>query len=156
MVGAWSFPTPCPNYLTLPQCGIRKCVAPHVRKCETSQMGVGTKFVAILVASALSAAPAQAQFTADPPAGPFLDRVKAGDEFALLLIGAYQNAFSWANVDLGAQGKPMIYCQPPKLALATDQVVSILRHHLAANPAEAKFPLGLVMKDALKAAFPCG
>ena len=111
--------------------------------------------IMMLAAVASLSVPARAQFTAVPPAGLFLAQIKAGDEFALLLLGAYQNAYSWMNVELLHQARPPIYCQPEKVALANAQTASILEHYLQKSPKDAALPLGLVLKEALKSAFPC-
>jgi hypothetical protein len=108
--------------------------------------------VALLVA----AAPAKAEMTVSE----FLlkyDQSNASDrEFMRFTVSQLESGMSWANAELAAENRAMLYCSPPQLALAGEQALNILRREVSLRPKSMNslsFGFGLLI--ALKRTFPC-
>jgi hypothetical protein len=71
-----------------------------------------------------------------------------------LMIGLIQ-AYGWANAALTNGGQPMLYCQPEKLALNTNQAMDILRQQAEKDRTIADQPVGLVVLMSLQRLFGC-
>lgn len=54
-----------------------------------------------------------------------------------------------------SEGQQRLFCPPPRAVVTKEQLATILRARLASFPIERKFPVALVLMDALKASFPC-
>ena len=62
-----------------------------------------------------------------------------------------ENGVSWGMV----VGKKNLYCAPPNLPLAPEQILSIVARYAKDNPIELDRNWELVMINALKDVFPC-
>lgn len=70
-------------------------------------------------------------------------------------VADIEDGLSWANVYLVSRQQPQIYCLPGQLALTGPQLVDIVRRQVAKQPEDAKYPIGLVLREALQSVFPC-
>ncbi|WP_144149372.1 Rap1a/Tai family immunity protein [Paraburkholderia sp. BCC1884] len=70
-------------------------------------------------------------------------------------VAGLSQAFGWANVSLHRANKEMLFCVPPALALNNENVYSILDRYIAEDPTSRDYPLGMILLEALKKAFPC-
>lgn len=74
---------------------------------------------------------------------------------AISIISGVGQGLSWANVELGSRGKPLLFCAPEQMALTWEQEVDVIDRYLKRYPANAEFPVGAVMLYALMDALPC-
>ncbi|MBV8848199.1 MAG: hypothetical protein JOZ16_01285 [Methylobacteriaceae bacterium] len=65
------------------------------------------------------------------------------------------DGMGWANADARYFGKSAAYCEPPKLALTTEQVIDIVQRYAEKDAFLMDKPLGATMIAALKEVFPC-
>ncbi len=72
----------------------------------------------------------------------------------MYLLGIY-DGFSWANAALSNRGQKKIFCQPEKLAITADQVISIYIRFAKKWKGDANLPAGIIMELALEEVFPC-
>jgi hypothetical protein len=70
-------------------------------------------------------------------------------------LAGSENAFGLTNSLLSAQGRSLLYCQPPHLGLASGQDIQIFRTFLREHPKHNDEPATAVLLLALKATFPC-
>lgn len=73
-------------------------------------------------------------------------------------LRAVKEGLDWANVRLVEKHQPLLFCQPPKMALTLDQLSDILQRYVddkQHSPLLADFPVRLVLLDALQEVFPC-
>jgi hypothetical protein len=112
--------------------------------------------VAILVAASTQALSAQSQFisTAD-----LLAAYDQGDANArqLILLGLSQveGGMAVANVELQAKGAAPLYCVPPQLVLAGEQILDIVRRYAAAHPDVGQSSYAVAVVKAAEDVFPC-
>jgi hypothetical protein len=66
-----------------------------------------------------------------------------------------EEGLGYANATLANRHDKQLYCQPPNLALADEQLVAILRDEVKAYPPLGKHPVGLVLLKGLERVFPC-
>ena len=105
---------------------------------------------AIFVASV----PAHAEAGADY----FIETIDGGGSDGLILTAALNGmvlGFSWANAELESANEAPLFCQPRRIALASDQIIDILRRYVESHPDQRQTAAGLVMLMALKDALPC-
>jgi hypothetical protein len=74
-----------------------------------------------------------------------------------IYINGVGRGFLWANVFLDRAGKPLLYCQPPKLALGSDNYIQLLTNYIDDNKHEVKDDavVEALLLLALQEAFPC-
>ena len=75
----------------------------------------------------------------------------------LFWLSGVEAGIQVANVRLKLAGQALLYCQPNKLGLTTDQVEDIMNRYVRAHPTVATpdLPVSLAMVFALQEAFPC-
>jgi hypothetical protein len=66
-----------------------------------------------------------------------------------------QDGLGWANAALNDRHEEKLFCLPPNLAFADEQLVAILRDEVKAYPPLGKYPVGLVLLKGLERVFPC-
>jgi hypothetical protein len=66
-----------------------------------------------------------------------------------------EDGLGYANAALVDRHEKQLYCRPPNLALADEQLVAILRAEVKKVPPVGKFPVGLVLLYGLERVFPC-
>ena len=95
---------------------------------------------------------------ADPPMSLIVEHVnKQGNDRNLsqiYLVGVV-DGFGWVNAELSINGQNKLYCQPTKLALEPDQIVSIFMNFSKKWHGDSKAPAGMIMLLALQETFPC-
>lgn len=95
---------------------------------------------------------------ADPSVSDYRTAVGAERQALDLYVSATSHAYLWANAAAEAEGRPPLYCVPPRLALTGDQVSVILDRWLEERPVsqtpEDSF-LAFEVLLALKHTFPC-
>ena len=108
----------------------------------------------VLVSAALMVAccPAHAANLSAADAVLLIDR--GSGEVEMFVVGI-SDGLEWANVSNLRKRAPQLYCLPEKLGLTNDQIISILREYVKANPKEASLPVGLVLRSAMEETFPC-
>jgi hypothetical protein len=84
------------------------------------------------------------QFKKDPSFKNYIDGVATG--------------FLVANVELDRRKKPLLYCQPPNLAMNTEMYLSILDKKVKERESTvpADLPVELLLLEGLTEALPCG
>ena len=82
---------------------------------------------------------------------------KQGDEGDLVKIylAGVVDGYGWANAKLSNNGEKLLFCQPAKLALQPDQIVSIFMAFAKKWRGDSKAPAGIIMLLALEETFPC-
>ena len=63
--------------------------------------------------------------------------------------------FFWANVELGTNKKPLLYCQPPELKLGMQNYLEILDDEAKKAPHTGESEIGLTLLMGLQRVFPC-
>lgn len=92
---------------------------------------------------------------AQPTAQEILRGVDANDKSSRTIINAIADGFGWANAYLSTRGQTMLFCQPEKLAITTDQNADMIRQYLQAYPGDSQRAVGLVLLRAYIYTFPC-
>lgn len=114
-------------------------------------------FLILTLAVALGAMASPAW--ADPTAQQALDYWNSQDSNKHFMYGAYLSGmaagYGWMNAELQSAKRPMVYCQPEKLALSAEIVAQLLSGYLKRHPEFKQSSIGLVTLNALKDAFPC-
>lgn len=64
-------------------------------------------------------------------------------------------AYSWANVEMDANGKKPLYCQPPKLALGMDNYLRLLDDAIVEYSPKDDDVIEYLLLMQLKKVFPC-
>jgi hypothetical protein len=75
-------------------------------------------------------------------------------KIVLLTVHATEDGIAWATVLAKSKGV-FLYCPPEKIALAPEQVLSMLRHGVDEHPAWGTAAYGLSILLVLQDAFPC-
>ncbi|HYE46883.1 MAG TPA: hypothetical protein VEA44_14055 [Caulobacter sp.] len=84
-------------------------------------------------------------------------RREGDDERLRLYVMGIKTGYDWANEELRADGRPMLYCQPRDLAVSYDMLAKILTDFLAANPRLTDdMAMPGVILYAMKDKYPCG
>lgn len=109
---------------------------------------------ATLVGAALAVL-ATSSAVAEPTAKSFLDRIERGDTASRFFLMGAGNGLQWSNVALDYQHKPLLFCLPPKVALAAEQELDILKRYVHERPNTGDMSVGMVLMDAMIDAFPC-
>ncbi|BCH68033.1 MULTISPECIES: hypothetical protein [Rhizobium/Agrobacterium group] len=80
------------------------------------------------------------------------------DEIRRTFIVGIARGIEAANVALGSQQRPLLYCPPPKLEVTPDQWLRILEVYLDSRPEDANrsvATMNIVLLWAAAEAFPC-
>lgn len=85
----------------------------------------------------------------------FLRGMDRGDRIPGALLVAYTDAYGWVNLALEKEGRPLLYCVPPKLGLMPEQAGGILRRYVKTHPRKGKYPASMVILEAMQETFPC-
>jgi hypothetical protein len=93
--------------------------------------------------------------SAEPSTADALERYRLGDPAMFAFLSGNLNGWTWANADLEAAGKAKLFCAPPSLDLSVQRQVEVTTEHLKDTPADGSRPVGSVMLQSLKQAFPC-
>ena len=65
------------------------------------------------------------------------------------------NGWQWANAEFESGGHAKLFCVPPSVELSIQREVEITTNHLKNAAADGSRPVGSVMLQSLKEAFPC-
>lgn len=71
------------------------------------------------------------------------------------LLTGNLNGWLWANADLESGGHAKLFCVPPAEDLSVQRQVEVTTEHLKTAPADGTRPVGKIMLQSLKEAFPC-
>jgi Ssp1 endopeptidase immunity protein Rap1a len=93
--------------------------------------------------------------SAEPSTADALERYRLGDPAMFAFLLGNLNGWIWANADLEAGGSAKLFCAPPSLDLSVQREVDVTIDHLKGAPADGTRPVGSVMLQSLKQAFPC-
>jgi hypothetical protein len=99
----------------------------------------------------LTTSPAAAELSARDS----IDKYRKNDPQISLFLNGLLQGFEWANSFLHTANRPEIFCEPEKLALTVNQEVDILNRYIEENPTYSNYPVGAVLLQALRDAFPC-
>ena len=92
--------------------------------------------------------------------GKFLDiyEKSTGEERRILLmyISGMGTGIGWMETEIETdQRAKKVFCQPRQLSLAPEQKVNMIRQFVEKHPITVKYPVGLILVEAFKYAFPC-
>ncbi|WP_293646083.1 Rap1a/Tai family immunity protein [Sphingopyxis sp. RIFCSPHIGHO2_12_FULL_65_19] len=111
---------------------------------------------ATMLAAALLVLPSSAH--AEATGREFLQNIDKGGESAevyKLALFAYSTGIGWAHSAMTNDGAAPAYCVPDTLSITADQVLSMVREAVKAQPELKELPAGLVVWAAYLYTFPC-
>jgi Rap1a immunity proteins len=84
-----------------------------------------------------------------------LERYRLGDPAMFAFLAGNLNGLIWANADLESGRNAKLFCVPPAVDLSVQRVVEVTTKHLNEAPTDKIRPMGSVILQSLKEAFPC-
>jgi hypothetical protein len=84
-----------------------------------------------------------------------LERYRLGDPAMFAFLAGNLNGLIWANADLESGRNAKLFCVPPAVDLSVQRVVEVTTKHLNEAPTDKTRPMGSVVLQSLKEAFPC-
>lgn len=74
------------------------------------------------------------------------------------VLGAAGDALLWANAVLGIEGKPRLFCPPPKVEVGLDDYRRLMEEAARSQGPEnaARIDVPILLLRGLREAFPCG
>jgi len=84
-----------------------------------------------------------------------IERYRLGDPGMFAFFAGSLSGLSWANAELKATGHAELFCPPPSVDLSVQQEVDVASKHLKDTPGDGQRPVGSVVLQSLKEAFPC-
>jgi hypothetical protein len=96
--------------------------------------------------------------TADISVSQFKEsKARGSDEWGgiELYVTGLGTGFMTANAELKFEHKPLLYCQPGKLSLDTNNYVEMIEKEIAERKPDDSMWLSIVLLSALQSIFPC-
>jgi hypothetical protein len=84
-----------------------------------------------------------------------IERYRLGDPGMFAFFAGSLSSLNWANAELKATGHPELFCPPTSVVLSVQQEVDVASKHLKDTPGDGQRPVGSVVLQSLKEAFPC-
>jgi hypothetical protein len=84
-----------------------------------------------------------------------IQRYRLGDPAMFAFFAGTLNGLIWANVELQSDGHTRLFCVPADEDLNVPRLVELTARHLEGAAADGARPIGSVMLQSLKEAFPC-
>jgi hypothetical protein len=84
-----------------------------------------------------------------------LQRYRLGDPAMFAFLAGNLNGLVWANAELQSGGHPKLFCVPADVDFSVQRAVEATTKHLKDAAADETRPIGSVMLQSLKEAFPC-
>jgi hypothetical protein len=84
-----------------------------------------------------------------------LQRYRLGDPAMFAFLAGNLNGLVWANAELQSGGHPKLFCVPVDVDFSVQRAVEATTKHLKDAGADETRPIGSVMLQSLKEAFPC-
>jgi hypothetical protein len=72
-----------------------------------------------------------------------------------LYVNGVGTGFATANVALESEHNPLLYCQPGKLTLESNNYIELIEQEISTSKAADKISINIVLLYALKSTFPC-
>lgn len=76
-------------------------------------------------------------------------------ELTVAYVSGIGAAYTWANLELKQERQPLLFCQPPTLALGADLLAQLLDKELQNPLYRSEDQIEMALLFALKRAFPC-
>ena len=92
---------------------------------------------------------------AEPFANDAIERYRLGDPEMFAFLAGNVNGLIWANARLRSNGHGELFCVPASVDLSVQQSVEIMARHINESPSVGQLPVGSLMLQTLKQAFPC-
>ena len=93
--------------------------------------------------------------SAEASAADALQRYRLGDPAMFAFLAGNLNGLIWANAELQSGGRPKLFCVPSDVDFSVQRAVEATTRHLKDTTADEARPIGSVMLQSLKEAFPC-
>jgi hypothetical protein len=84
-----------------------------------------------------------------------LQRYRLGDPAMFAFLAGNLNGLIWANAELQSGGHTKLFCVPADVDFSVQRAVDVTTGHLKDAAADGTRPIGSVMLQSLKEAFPC-
>jgi hypothetical protein len=84
-----------------------------------------------------------------------LERYRLGDPAMFAFLAGNLNGLIWANADLESGRHAKLFCVPTAVDLSVQRIVEATTKHLNEAPTDKTRPMGSVILESLKEAFPC-
>jgi len=84
-----------------------------------------------------------------------LQRYRLGDPAMFAFLAGNLNGLVWANAELQSAGHPKLFCVPADVDFSVQRAVEATTKHLKDTTGDEARPIGSVMLQSLKEAFPC-
>lgn len=93
--------------------------------------------------------------SAEASATDAIQRYRLGDPAMFAFFAGNLNGLIWANAELQSGGHTRLFCVPSDEDLNVPRLVELTARHLEGAAADGARPIGSVMLQSLKEAFPC-